>query len=116
MTENMIKYIRNEQESNIGRSLISNRQFPWYIDLDFDKTENETISKFQAKWTRNFSKGIDYTHGYATMFDQMNMSFGAETSGITYLDLGKGSLKTFDSSANADCVLSLAAALSAQPE
>merc|ERR1719223_1876013 len=121
ISEDIINRIRNEKESSTGRSLVASRQFAWTSkELSSYKLSNnrnnENIKKFQTKWNRHFAQGLDSTHGCAAMFDQMIMHFGAETSGTVYLDLGNGSSQVADSSANADCVLSLAAALSAQPE
>ena len=121
MSEDIINRIRNEKESSTGRSLVASRQFAWTsTNMNnrrlTDRNYIQTMTKLQTKWNRHLAQGLDSTHGCAAMFDQMIMHFGAETSGTVYLDLGNGSSQVADSSANADCVLSLAAALSAQPE
>ena len=38
-------------------------------------------------------EGLDSTHGCASMFDQMIIFFGVDTSRKMYLDLGNGSSK-----------------------
>jgi len=67
------------------------------------------------RWDRALAQGIDSDHSCTAMFEELIVG-SVSKFGNSRIEFGMGSREDMSSAANADCIRSLIAALSAQPE
>jgi len=122
---------RVKSRDEFGRSLAS-RNFVWYgrqermhehlrrslsrhRGMEEVKDMSVQHQRRMDRWDRALAQGIDSDHACAAMFEDLVVG-SVSKFGVSRIDFGTGSQGDMSSAASADCILSLIAALSAQPE
>ena len=122
---------RVQSRDEFGRSLAS-KDFVWHGQhermhehLQRSLSRHRNIEGVQGlgvehrrrmeRWDRALEQGIDSDHSCTAMFEELIVG-SVSKFGNSRIDFGTGSREDMSSAANADCILSLIAALSAQPE
>ena len=123
LAHELIHRVRNERDEHTGRSLVS-QKFAWSSDdmhphmrrhLGTVKAKQHSVARMHRRWSRALAQGLDADHRCDRMFDNIGLSSSFMDTNV-FVDLGHGMEEDIASAGNRDCVLSLVAALSAQPE
>jgi hypothetical protein len=120
LAEELLERVTNQRDGQNGRSLAL-QKFAWSSDSMHRhmrrhlKSSQSGVTSIHERWSRALAQGLDADHRCRSMLDDVEFSFSSSNKGM-FIDLGHGAQDDVASASNADCVLSVVAALSAQPE
>uniref|UniRef100_A0A7S2JW00 subtilisin n=1 Tax=Leptocylindrus danicus TaxID=163516 RepID=A0A7S2JW00_9STRA len=114
-----------ERDEVTGRSLVAANSFPWTSDRmqshlnDYSRSGGRKLSSAHharvRKWRGVMDRGLNAEHKCADMFDELEVESDDHRDTLAFT-LGHGQARNAASATSSDCVLSLVAAIAAQPE
>merc|ERR1712226_439426 len=111
-----------ERDDVTGRSLVASHSFPWTSDRMQSHLKSYTGRKLSSahharvrKWKGVMDRGLNAEHKCADMFDELEVESDGHRDTLAFT-LGHGRARNAASATSSDCVLSLVAAIAAQPE